>query len=270
MNARMRWRLSLRKLARAMRQSGAILWLILVSTLSLEGCGMGGPSLESLRAAAEQGDATAQNNLGLLYHRGQGVAQDFEVAIRWYRIAAEQGRAGAQHNLGVAYRDGEGVVQNHEEAVQWFLMAAEQGVAGAQSNLGVAYHQGQGIAQDFEEAVQWYRMAAEQGDAQAQSNLGLLYHQGQGVAQDFEEAVRWYRMAAEKGHTEAQFNLGVMYANGEVPFHHFSFEHLQHHYTFFTFLFPFNVIVPCEIHCGRGTVKHQRTFVKSFIHVSRQ
>ena len=42
---------------------------------------------------AEQGDATAQGNLGLMYDEGQGVPQDYKTAVKWYRLAAEQGDA---------------------------------------------------------------------------------------------------------------------------------------------------------------------------------
>ncbi len=44
-----------------------------------------------LRAAADQGDAGAQNNLGLMYREGQGVTQDYVQAHMWYNIAAAQG-----------------------------------------------------------------------------------------------------------------------------------------------------------------------------------
>ena len=44
---------------------------------------------------AKQGDATAQNNLGLMYGEGQGVPQDYKTAHKWYRLAAEQGNASA-------------------------------------------------------------------------------------------------------------------------------------------------------------------------------
>ena len=50
---------------------------------------------------AEQGDASAQNNLGLMYATGEGVLQDEAEAVRWYRLAAEQGQADAQNNLGL-------------------------------------------------------------------------------------------------------------------------------------------------------------------------
>ncbi len=39
------------------------------------------------RKLAEQGDATAQNNLGMMYKTGKGVTQDFIQAHKWYTIA---------------------------------------------------------------------------------------------------------------------------------------------------------------------------------------
>ncbi|WP_236848211.1 SEL1-like repeat protein [Chlorobaculum limnaeum] len=50
-------------------------------------------NIARLQRAARQGDAIAQNKLGLLYHTGQGVKQDYAEALRWYRQAAGQGRA---------------------------------------------------------------------------------------------------------------------------------------------------------------------------------
>ena len=44
---------------------------------------------------------------------GQGVPQDYEEAIKWYRLAAEQGYASAQYNLGVMYDNGDGVPQDY-------------------------------------------------------------------------------------------------------------------------------------------------------------
>jgi uncharacterized protein len=66
--------------------------------------------------AAEQGYATAQTNLGCKYLDGEGVAQDDQRAIHWFRLAAEQGNAGAQFNLGLMYEDGRGVDQDNKQA----------------------------------------------------------------------------------------------------------------------------------------------------------
>ena len=45
--------------------------------------------------AAEQGDAVAQNNLGVMHSEGQGVVQDHVRAHMWYNIAISQGNEGA-------------------------------------------------------------------------------------------------------------------------------------------------------------------------------
>ena len=42
-------------------------------------------------AAAQQGHATAQNNLGSLYEHGEGVRKNIRQAADWYRKAANQG-----------------------------------------------------------------------------------------------------------------------------------------------------------------------------------
>ncbi|WP_326483199.1 tetratricopeptide repeat protein, partial [Haemophilus influenzae] len=44
---------------------------------------------------AEQGNASIQFNLGLMYKKGQGIKQDDFEAVKWYRQAAEQGNAKA-------------------------------------------------------------------------------------------------------------------------------------------------------------------------------
>ena len=46
---------------------------------------------------------------GLCTPTAKGVPEDDAEAVRWYRLAAEQGNAFAQSNLGVMYANGEGV-----------------------------------------------------------------------------------------------------------------------------------------------------------------
>ena len=40
------------------------------------------------RLAADQGDASAQNHLGLMYYKGHGVQQDFVRAHMWLNLSA--------------------------------------------------------------------------------------------------------------------------------------------------------------------------------------
>ncbi len=117
-------------------------------------------TLREWRPLAKQGDAAAQNNLGVMYKMGLGVPQDYAEAVRWHRKAAEQGDAIAQNNLGVMYAKGQGVPQDDAEAVKWFRKAAEQGYAGAQFNLGFMYYNGRGVPQDYAQAHMWFNLAA--------------------------------------------------------------------------------------------------------------
>ena len=71
---------------------------------------------------AEQGNADAQFNLGVMYDTGEGVPENDVEAVNWYRKATEQGYARAQFNLGVMYADGEGVPENDVEAVKWLSL----------------------------------------------------------------------------------------------------------------------------------------------------
>ncbi|MFA4871976.1 MAG: SEL1-like repeat protein [Patescibacteria group bacterium] len=173
---------------------------------------------DKLRKAAEQGDATAQKNLGIMYESGQGVPKDYAKAVEWFQKAAEQGNPHAQLNLGNMYYNGQGVSRDYVKAVEWYRKAAEQGEATAQFHFGLIYYNGQGVPQDYAKAVEWYQKAAEQGNATAQSNLSFMYASGQGVPQDYAKVVEWYQKAAERGWADAQRDLGFMYEHGRgVP-----------------------------------------------------
>jgi TPR repeat protein len=84
-------------------------------------------ALEFWRPLAEQGDANAQRNLGVMYENGQSVPQDYAEALTWYHKAAEQGDAAAQYNLGTMYYNGLGVPQEHILGCMWFDIAAASG-----------------------------------------------------------------------------------------------------------------------------------------------
>ncbi len=168
-----------------------------------------GQALEVLRSRAEQGDAEAQYNLGVMYQTGSGAPQDYGEAVRLYRLAADQGYAPAQSNLGVAYQNGSGVPQDDAEAVRLYRLAADQGYALAQNNLGFMYANGAGVPVDATEAMRWFTLAAEQGDAGAQSNLGFMYANGAAGQPDFVLAHMWSNLASAQGSELAQENKNL-------------------------------------------------------------
>jgi len=78
---------------------------------------------------ADQGHAKAQFNLGVMYDRGQHVAQDYAQAVHWYQKAAEQGNANAQYNLALKYQMGQGIAKDDVQAAYWYRKAAEEATA---------------------------------------------------------------------------------------------------------------------------------------------
>ena len=118
--------------------------------------------LADLRVNAEQGDAEAQFNLGVMYDVGRGVPEDEAEAMHWYRLAATQDHAAAQNNLGVMYDAGRGVPQDAAEAARWYQRAAAQGIAEAQFRLGRMYARSDGVPEDDVLAHMWLNLAAAQ------------------------------------------------------------------------------------------------------------
>jgi TPR repeat protein len=84
-------------------------------------------ALREWRPLAEQGDAIAQYNLGVMYDKGRGVVQDYGQAVKWYHRAAEQGDADAQIKLGLMYGLGDGVVEDYVTAHMWGNIARANG-----------------------------------------------------------------------------------------------------------------------------------------------
>ena len=84
---------------------------------------------------AETGNAQAQFNIAVMFHKGRGVPADSAEALLWYRRAAWQGHADAQNNLGGMLSRGDGIPEDFVQAHMWFSLAAARGKQSAQRNL---------------------------------------------------------------------------------------------------------------------------------------
>jgi TPR repeat protein len=146
------------------------------------------------------------------FYKGLAAAEagDFATALTEWKPLAEQGDASVQYNLGLMYDNGEGVIEDDKEAVKWFRLAAEQGYANAQFNLGNMYFNGEGVIEDHKEAIKWYRLAAEQGNANAQANLALMHANGEGVIENNVYAHMWFNIAAANGSENAKGNKDIL------------------------------------------------------------
>ena len=78
--------------------------------------------------SAKQGDAGAQCRLGVMHYNGDGVPQNYKLAIKYYTESAKQGHPKAQHELGLMYCNGAGLVErDYKQAYIWLNLAVCNG-----------------------------------------------------------------------------------------------------------------------------------------------
>jgi len=155
--------------------------------------------------------ATAQDLREGLAAYGRG---DYAAALREIGPLAAAGNPRAQNNIGLMFLRGQGVPKDEAQAVAWFRPAAARGYATAQYNLAVMHLRGLGVPRDFVEAATWFRLAADQGHARAQYNLAVMHLKGDGVLRDNAEAAAWLGKAAARGHPGAAEILRSMRGEG--------------------------------------------------------
>ena len=99
---------------------------------------------------------------------------DYETAAKEWRPLAEEGEASVQYNLGLLYLDGHGVAQDFAEAAKWFKRSADQGYTEAQHDLGALYGTGKGVKRDYLEAYKWMNICAAKGNGGCVAQRELL------------------------------------------------------------------------------------------------
>lgn len=130
-----------------------------------------------------------------------------------YLLALKEDRS-AQLDLGRLYFRGEGVAQNYDKAYWWFSEAAEKGSRIAVTNLGILYAGGYGVKKDLKYGISLLEKTALENDSQAMLVLGILYYNEIKI-KNFDKAFKWLEKGAKQGNEEAIFRLALMYERGE-------------------------------------------------------
>lgn len=178
------------------------------------------PDFDAVRRQAEQGNAEAQNRLGILYRDDRSVLKNDAQAVAWFRKAAEQNYAPAEANLADMYSEGKGVPKDQDLFVYWLRKAAEHSHAESQVALSRMYFNGIfGVRKDVTLGLQLMMKAADGGYDVALYEMGRTYESGlRGMSTDKAKAIYWYQEAAERGNIAAQLWLGKKYQSGDgVP-----------------------------------------------------
>lgn len=128
-------------------------------------------TLKAVQDKAQDGDGTAELELGLRYVKGSDGVKNVPLGVEWIKKAAERSIPQAEHEMGSLYLMGIGVPQSNVMAVEWFRRAAIQGFAPSQTALGFAYEEGAGVPKDAELARYWFEKAAAQKSGIAAESL---------------------------------------------------------------------------------------------------
>ena len=159
-------------------------------------------SLQALRRQAQEGDARAQVELGLYYHRNSGLPQAGAQARQWWGQAAEQGDARAMAGLGYMLGTGTGGVRDVPKGRQWLQRAASAGMVKANYLLSLVERRATG-PKAMQQARLLLEQAARDGDAMALNDLGVERELDGRMG----EAKELYVQAQALGSQTAQQNL---------------------------------------------------------------
>ncbi|MFZ6774880.1 tetratricopeptide repeat protein [Undibacterium sp. SXout7W] len=181
------------------------------STGQLAMHGQQSSALRSLTVWSEQGQVTAQRELGLALaaqseqnaHAVSMPVQQVQEAqriqaVHWLTQAAKGGDAEARFELAeVYYKARLGVQKDAASAWQWYEAAALQGHSKASFMLARMSKYGEGVPLSLNTSVHWLQKSADQGNAQAMFLLSNAYASGEGVAQDAHQAREWLERSAD-------------------------------------------------------------------------
>lgn len=132
------------------------------------------PRIEEKLSALE-GNWNFEPSLRADFDEGLAAAQrgDYETALREWHALAENGDATAQYNLGIMYENGWGVSQDPAQAVDWYREAAKSGNVRFILHLATMYSLGKGVPTDFVQAYMYFSVAAEMGDSDGEKGRDL-------------------------------------------------------------------------------------------------
>lgn len=149
-------------------------------------------ALECFRLGEECEDVDCLCVLGYMYEKGQGVKQNNQVAMTYYKLASDLGSVVASCNLAYFYEYGIDVEQDYEKAYELYSLGLDEKFPRSLFSTAFFLQHGLGVEQDLEEAFYRFEEAAALGHNDAICALGECYEFGQGVSQDYQRAFHYY------------------------------------------------------------------------------
>ena len=172
-------------------------------------------ALEILLPYAVGGLSTAQRCVGFLWTmmRGQGISDKVidDFSFEFDRRAANQGDPSALNNLGVSYYKGTGTEKNREEAFSCYSFGASKQFPRANTCVAECLERGEGVHKDQKRPIVFFRRGADTGDLVSLYRFGVCLYEGDGVPRQKNLGIRYLTIAAEREYGPASLYLGYIY-----------------------------------------------------------
>ena len=167
--------------------------------------------------------ADSAYELAKMYEEGRGVAQNYEVAVRFLNIGVGKYHEDSKFHLACMYEEGRGVAQNLDKAAALFKELTEDEHCLDQRafcRLASMYRNGRGVPQNKHKALTLLDHECLDNNADASFlHASMLLENATGSSKDSEielEATRLLELAASQSHADAQYLLACQLEGGSL------------------------------------------------------
>jgi TPR repeat protein len=173
------------------------------------------PSNVPIRLAADEVDPEWQFQFGWSHVTSIGIRTNKSLGAHYYKLSADQGNAHAQLNDGILLFEGDGIPMNKSHAAHYYTLAADQSFSQAQHISAKSMLAGNDIQKDKEKGIEYLRCAADQGLTSAQLDFASLLWQGSVIERDDIRSAHYLKLAADQGSIEGQIEYADWLFRGD-------------------------------------------------------
>lgn len=111
---------------------------------------------------------------------------------------ANKDNVNAIYNLGYIYLLGQGVEENPQKAVQYFRRGTAYHDGKCMQALAMCYKNGDGVEKDLTKMIYWLNNGVKINDPGCMYQLALCYEMGEVVEEDLDKAIAYMKQANTK------------------------------------------------------------------------